>query len=238
MQTLSRRQMLAAAGSAAASMIAMPRWAAAADEAKGFVLPPLPYATNALEKAIDEKTMEIHHDKHHAAYVANLNKAVGSSEWAKMPIEELIRNLDKVPKSIQTAVRNNGGGHYNHTLFWEIMGPQGGKPEGDLAKAIDSAFGSYDGLVAKLSDAAVKQFGSGWAWLIVKGGQLAVVSSPNQDNPLMPFAEEKGVPILGIDVWEHAYYLRYQNLRPKYVEAWFSVINWENVASRFKKAMA
>jgi Fe-Mn family superoxide dismutase len=240
MTSPTRREMLAAAAGTAVTLFATPRTVLAAEgAAKGFTLPPLAYEFDALEPFIDAKTMEIHHDRHHKAYVDNLNKAVAGSEWASMPILEVVKSVDKAPAAVKTAVRNNGGGHFNHSLFWQVMGPKkGGQPEGDLAKAIDTAFGSFSDFKAKLTDAAVKQFGSGWGWLIVKGGTLAVSSTPNQDNPLMPFAEVKGIPILGVDVWEHAYYLKYQNARPKYVEAWFSTINWDEVAKRFAKAKA
>jgi len=198
-------------------------------------LPPLPYAYNALEPYIDERTMMIHHDKHHATYVNKLNDALANyPDLQQKSIEELLGNLDAVPEAIRTAVRNNGGGHANHTLFWEIMGPNaGGAPTGELAAAIDAAFGSFDNFKKQFSDAAANRFGSGWAWLIVdKSGKLAVTSTPNQDTPLM----EGNTPILGLDVWEHAYYLKYQNLRPDYIAAFWNVVNWENVAKRYAAA--
>ena len=198
-------------------------------------LPPLPYAYDALEPHIDKETMTIHHDKHHAAYVNNLNAALeGHPELQSKSVEELIANLDAVPENIRTAVRNNGGGHANHTLFWDIMGPGGGgQPTGELAEAINRAFGSFEAFKEKFSQAAATRFGSGWAWLIVdKNGNLAVTSTPNQDSPLM----EGDTPILGLDVWEHAYYLKYQNRRPEYIAAFWNVINWENVAKRYAAA--
>lgn len=197
-----------------------------------FELPPLPYAFNALEPHIDALTMEIHHDRHHAAYVNNLNKALESApELQELSIEELLANLDRVPESIRAAVRNNGGGHANHTLFWEIMSPNGGgAPTGDLAAAIDSAFGSFDGFKEQLKAKGAGQFGSGWAWLVVAAdGTLSVESTPNQDTPVMHGRK----PILGVDVWEHAYYLNYQNKRPDYLSAWFNTINWDEVARRY-----
>lgn len=199
-----------------------------------FSLPPLPYAYDALEPHIDKETMTIHHDKHHAAYVNNLNAALeGKADLASKSIEELISNLDVVPEDIRTAVRNNGGGHANHTLFWEIMTPGGAKePQGELADAINSAFGSFDEFKKKFNDAGAKRFGSGWAWLVkTKDGKLDVVSTANQDNPLM----EGHQPIFGNDVWEHAYYLKYQNRRPDYLAAWWNVINFDKVAEQFKK---
>lgn len=199
-----------------------------------FSLPPLPYAYDALEPHIDKETMTIHHDKHHAAYVNNLNAALeGKADLASKSIEELISNLDAVPEDIRTAVRNNGGGHANHTLFWEIMTPGGAKePQGELADAINSAFGSFDEFKKKFNDAGAKRFGSGWAWLVkTKDGKLDVVSTANQDNPLM----EGHQPIFGNDVWEHAYYLKYQNRRPDYLAAWWNVVNFDKVAEQFKK---
>jgi Fe-Mn family superoxide dismutase len=197
-------------------------------------LPPLPYDYNALEKSIDEATMKLHHDKHHAAYVNNLNAALEKSpEHADLAPEELITKLDSLPEEIRTAVRNNGGGHVNHTMFWEIMSPNGGEPSGALAEAITSAFGSFEDFKKQFQEAGTKRFGSGWVWLVKKGGALAITSTPNQDNPLM---DGSGTPVLGNDVWEHAYYLRYQNLRPKYLEAWWDVVNWDEVAKRFESA--
>jgi Fe-Mn family superoxide dismutase len=198
-----------------------------------FELPKLPYAYNALEPHIDAKTMEIHHSKHHQAYVTNLNNAVAGTDAEKMSIEDICKNISKYP----AAVRNNGGGHYNHDLFWKIMKPNGGgEPTGALADAIKSAFGSFNDFKTQFSSAGTTRFGSGWAWLIVKDGKLAVTSTPNQDNPLMDVAETKGTPIMGMDVWEHAYYLNYQNRRPDYIAAFFNVINWDEVAKRFSEA--
>jgi Fe-Mn family superoxide dismutase len=198
-----------------------------------YELPALPYAYDALEPTIDAKTMEIHHSKHHQAYVDNLNKAVDGTELDGLPIEELVANLDKLPEDRRTAARNNGGGHANHSLFWQIMKPGGGgDPSGSLQSAIDSAFGSADDLKAALNDAGVKRFGSGWTWLVADGGSLSVVSTPNQDTPLM----EGKTPILGIDVWEHAYYLKYQNRRPDYLASWWDVVNWDEVGRRFDAA--
>lgn len=200
-----------------------------------FELPALHYATDALEPHIDKTTMEIHHDKHHQAYVTNLNKAVEGKPEANLSIEEVVKNISKYPP----AVRNNGGGHYNHTLFWHVLGPnKGGEPSGDLAKAINDAFGSFDALKTKMQEAGATRFGSGWAWLSVGADKkLQVSSTPNQDNPLMDIAEVKGTPILGIDVWEHAYYLKYQNKRPDYLAAIWNVINWDAVAELYKKAI-
>jgi Fe-Mn family superoxide dismutase len=200
-----------------------------------FELPPLPYATDALEPHIDARTMEIHHDKHHAAYVNNLNNALkGHDELAAMTIEELLANLDTVPEAIRTAVRNNGGGHANHSLFWKLMSSNGGgQPGGDLANAINAAFGSFDAFKDTFSNAAATRFGSGWAWLYVDAsGNIGVNSTPNQDTPLM----DGNTPILGLDVWEHAYYLKYQNRRPDYVTAWWNVVDWDAVAANYAAA--
>ncbi|MCI0395024.1 MAG: superoxide dismutase [Chloroflexi bacterium] len=200
-----------------------------------FELPPLPYSEDALEPYIDARTMSIHHDKHHAAYTNNLNKALeGQADLQSKSIEELLGNLNNVPESIRTTVRNNGGGYANHNLFWKIMGPNaGGEPTGDLAQAINAAFGSFAAFKDTFGKAATIRFGSGWAWLYVDGsGQLAVTSTPNQDTPLM----EGNTPILGLDVWEHAYYLLYQNRRPDYVEAWWNVVNWDAVADNYTRA--
>ena len=199
-----------------------------------FTLPALPYATDALEPHIDKLTMEIHHGKHHQAYVTNLNKALEGKPEANSSIEEIITNISKFPP----AVRNNGGGHYNHTMFWTLLSPNGGgEPTGPLADAIKSTFGSFDEFKTKVSEAGATRFGSGWAWLIVTPDKkLAVTSTPNQDNPLMDIAEVKGTPILGIDVWEHAYYLKYQNRRPDYLAAIWNVINWNHVAELYSKA--
>ena len=196
-----------------------------------FTLPALPYAFNALEPHIDARTMEIHHGKHHNAYVTNLNNAVAGKPEENLSIEEICANISKYP----VAVRNNGGGHYNHSLFWQVMGPNaGGAPTGALGDAINSAFGNFEEFKTKFNAAGAGRFGSGWAWLIKDAsGKLQVTSTPNQDNPLMDVAEVKGTPILGCDVWEHAYYLHYQNRRPDYLAAWWSVVNWNEVAKRF-----
>lgn len=200
-----------------------------------FELPALPYAHAALEPHIDAKTMEIHHGKHHQAYVTNLNNAIAGTDAEKMSIEDICKNISKYPM----AVRNNGGGHYNHSLFWSVMGPNaGGAPSGDLAKAIETDLGGFEKFKTDFSAAGATRFGSGWAWLAVKAdGKLCVCSTPNQDNPLMDIAECKGTPILGMDVWEHAYYLHYQNRRPDYMAAFFNVINWNQVAENYKKAL-
>lgn len=197
-----------------------------------FELPQLPYATNALEPHIDARTMEIHHGKHHAAYVTNLNAAIEGTDAAGKSLEDLMRNISKYAP----AVRNNGGGHWNHSLFWTVMSPNGGgKPSGALAAAIDSDLGGFDAFKEAFSKAAATRFGSGWAWLCVENGKLKVCSTANQDNPLMDVVTDcKGTPILGLDVWEHAYYLNYQNRRPDYVAAFFNVINWEEVSRRFE----
>jgi superoxide dismutase, Fe-Mn family len=198
-----------------------------------YSVPPLPYGFDALEPHIDARTMEIHHDKHHAAYVTNLNAALEGTEWMDRPIEAVLGNLELIPEDKRTAVRNNGGGHANHTLFWEIMSPDGGgEPSGALADAIASTFDSFDELKKLVNDAGVKRFGSGWTWLIWDGTGLAVKSTPNQDSPIM----DADVPLLGIDVWEHAYYLNYQNRRPDYLEAWWNVVNWEAVTANFEAA--
>lgn len=198
-----------------------------------FELPALPYAKDALEPHIDAQTMEIHHDKHHAGYTNKLNAAIEGTDLENKSIKDILKNVSKHG----TAVRNNGGGFYNHALFWEVMGPNGGgAPSGALADAINQAFGSFDGFKEQFAKAAAGRFGSGWAWLIVKDGKLVITSTPNQDNPLMDVADEKGTPILGLDVWEHAYYLKYQNRRPDYIEAFFNVINWDEVAKRYEAA--
>lgn len=199
-----------------------------------FKLPKLPYAHDALEPHFDSKTMEIHHGKHHNGYVNNLNAAIEGTDLASKSIEDILANISTAP----TAVRNNGGGHYNHELFWTILGPNaGGAPTGELAEAIDKHFDSFDAFKEEFSKAAATRFGSGWAWLIVKGdGSLAVTSTPNQDNPLMDIADVKGTPILGLDVWEHAYYLNYQNRRPDYVSAFWNVVNWDEVSKRYVQA--
>ncbi len=199
-----------------------------------FELPKLTYAYNALEPHIDARTMEIHHSKHHQAYVTNVNNALAGSDAEKLSIEEICKNISKYP----AAVRNNGGGHYNHSLFWTLMVPNaGGEPTGDLAAAINSAFGNFEEFKKLFAAAGVTRFGSGWAWLIVKDGKLAISSTPNQDNPLMDIAEVKGAPILAVDVWEHAYYLHYQNRRPDYLTAFWNVVNWNEVAKLYKAAM-
>ena len=196
-----------------------------------YEVPPLPYDYDALEPHVDEATMRVHHDKHHQAYVAKVNAALEGTDWADRPIEEVIRDLSKVPDEKRTAVRNNGGGHYKHTLFWESMSPDGGgEPDGELADAIGSAFGSFDDFKGQVKDAGVNQFGSGWSWLVHDGSGLAVVSSANQDNPL----SDGKTPLLGVDVWEHAYYLKYQNRRPDYIDAWWNTVDWGAVAERFR----
>ncbi|MGJ7030552.1 superoxide dismutase [Niabella hirudinis] len=198
-----------------------------------FTLPALPYASDALEPHIDKQTMEIHHDKHHQAYVDNLNKAIDGTEHADKSLEELVKNAG----AISPAVRNNGGGHWNHSFFWEILSADGGAPSGKLADAINETFGSLDGLKEKINTAGATRFGSGWAWLIVKDGKLEVTSTPNQDNPLMDVADVKGTPILGVDVWEHAYYLKYQNKRPDYLKAFWNVVNWAKVEAHYNAAI-
>jgi Fe-Mn family superoxide dismutase len=198
-----------------------------------YEVPPLPYDYAALEPHIDEQTMRVHHDKHHQAYVTNANAALEGTDWADRPVEELLQSLDAIPEDKRMAVRNNAGGHANHSLFWEIMSPDGGgEPEGALADAIGSTFGDVDALKEQVNDAGVKRFGSGWAWLVHDGSGLAVVSTPNQDSPL----SQGQTPLLGIDVWEHAYYLKYQNRRPDYLAAWWNTVNWPEVARRFEQA--
>jgi Fe-Mn family superoxide dismutase len=198
------------------------------------VLPPLPYSFDALEPYIDKMTMEIHHDKHHNAYVTNLNKALESAtDLQSLPIEQLLASLDKVPENIRTAVRNNGGGHMNHSMFWKLMKKGGGgEPKGAVGDAIRSAFGSFADFKTKFAQAGATRFGSGWAWLLIKDGKLAIDSTPNQDNPIMNGAKA----VMGLDVWEHAYYLKYQNRRPDYIEAWWNVVNWDEVESNFTAA--
>jgi Fe-Mn family superoxide dismutase len=197
-------------------------------------VPPLPYSFDALEPHIDAKTMEIHHDKHHAAYVSKLNGALeGQPGLSGRKVEDLLREIDQVPESIRTVVRNHGGGHANHSLFWEVMGPGGGgEPSGDLAQAIERDLGGFASFKEKLTNAAANQFGSGWGWLVASGGKLDVIARPNQDSPLM----EGKTPLLGVDVWEHAYYLKYQNRRPDYLAAWWNTVNWAAVQDRFRKA--
>ena len=198
-----------------------------------FELPPLPYDYNALEPYIDTQTMQLHHDKHHAAYVTNLNNALGNHEFASLPVDDVLRRINEVPENIRTAVRNNGGGHSNHTMFWQIMKPNGGgEPTGALANAIQSTFGSFDAFKAAFNDAGVKRFGSGWAWLVLdRSGKLQVISTANQDSPLM----DGLYPVMGNDVWEHAYYLKYQNRRPDYLNAWWNVVNWDAIARRYSQ---
>ncbi len=198
-----------------------------------YEVPPLPYEYGALEPHIDEQTMRIHHDKHHQAYVDNANKALDGTEWADRPVEAILADLEIIPENIRTAVRNNVGGHANHSLFWTIMSPDGGgEPDGDLAAAIESTFGGLDALKEAVNDAGVKRFGSGWTWFVWDGTGLAVMSTPNQDSPI---ADGK-TPLLGIDVWEHAYYLKYQNRRADYLAAWWNVVNWPEVARRYGEA--
>ncbi|HYY75993.1 MAG TPA: superoxide dismutase [Gaiellaceae bacterium] len=195
-----------------------------------YEVPALPYDYGALEPHIDEQTMRVHHDKHHQAYVDKVNAALEGTEWADKPVEEVLGNLDRIPDDKRTAVRNNGGGHYNHSLFWEWMSPDGGgEPDGALAAAIQAAFGSFEDFKAQFKDAGVNQFGSGWAWLVSEDGGLAVVATPNQDNPV----SQGTTPLLGVDVWEHAYYLKYQNRRPDYIDAWWNVVDWAKVAKGY-----
>lgn len=198
-----------------------------------YSLPDLPYDYKALEPHIDAQTMEIHHTKHHQAYIDKVNGALEGTDFADKPIEEVIKSLDKIPTDKRTVVRNNGGGHINHSLFWTVMGPDGGgEPSGAVADAISAKFGSFKEFQEKFNDAAINRFGSGWAWLVLDGGSFDVISTPNQDSPLI----EGKIPILGLDVWEHAYYLKYQNKRPDYVEAWWNVVNWDEVNRRFQEA--
>ena len=233
MSSITRRDLLLTAAGAGAAALTMPSLSFAAD-APAFTLPPLPYAFDALEPHIDARTMEIHHDRHHKAYVANLNKALMGTEWAGKKLEEILANLGKLPAKIRTAVRNNGGGHYNHSAFWLMMSPKSGKPSKELSDAIASAFKNMDSMLKQFKTAAMTRFGSGWAWLVCqKGGKLKILSSANQDNTIM---NNGGTPILGVDVWEHAYYLKYQNKRGDYVDAFFKVINWDNVNERYAMA--
>ena len=198
-----------------------------------FELPDLPYGYDALEPHIDAETMRIHHDLHHKAYIDNANAALDGTEWADKPVEQVLADLERVPEDKRTAVRNNAGGHANHSFFWQIMSPDGGgEPTGDLKKAIDDLWGSTDELKKAVNDGGVKRFGSGWTWLVWDGTGLALYSTPNQDSPLL----QDDVPLLGIDVWEHAYYLKYQNKRPAYLEAWWNVVNWDEVARRYAEA--
>ncbi|HUO70396.1 MAG TPA: superoxide dismutase [Solirubrobacteraceae bacterium] len=198
-----------------------------------YSVPPLPYAFDALEPHIDAQTMELHHDRHHQAYVTNANTALEGTEWAEKPVEEVLKNLGSLPADKQGPVRNNAGGHYNHSLFWEWMSPTGGgAPDGALADAIASAFGSFDDFKAQLKAAGIGRFGSGWAWLVHDGSGLSIISTANQDNPI----SDGKTPLLGVDVWEHAYYLKYQNRRPDYLDAWWNVVNWPKVAEGFAAA--
>ena len=198
-----------------------------------YEVPPLPYDYPALEPYIDEETMHLHHDKHHQAYVTAANKALDGTEWAEKPVEEVLQNLDSIPDDKRNVVRNNAGGHYNHSLFWEWMSPAGGgEPDGALREALDAAFGSVEDFKAKVKAAGVGQFGSGWSWLVHDGSGLAVVSTPNQDSPI----SDGKTPLLGVDVWEHAYYLKYHNVRPDYIDAWWNVVNWPKVSERFEAA--
>jgi Fe-Mn family superoxide dismutase len=231
MLPLNRREFLHAAGAGAAVLGLGPLAAGEEKKAEGFTLPKLPYAYDALEPEIDAQTMMIHHDKHHAAYVANLNTALAKSpELLKMSVVDVLKGIDKVPEGVRQAVINNGGGHANHTLFWNVMGPKKGMaPSGALAKAIDAAFDSFAKFQEKMTAAAMTRFGSGWAWLVAGKGKLEVYSSANQDSPYL----KTQTPLLGLDVWEHAYYLKYQNRRADYVKAWWNVVNWDYVAMRF-----
>lgn len=198
-----------------------------------FTLPDLPYSYNALEPYIDERTMQVHHDKHHGAYVKNLNDALADlKQFNKVTIEQLLAKLDQVPESVRTKVRNNGGGHANHSFFWTMMTSRGAQPAGALGKAIDSAFGSFADFQEKFSAAGMGRFGSGWVWLVSEKGKLTIVDTPNQDNPWM----EGKIPVLGLDVWEHAYYLKYQNLRAEYIKAWWNVANWKDVERRYQES--
>lgn len=199
-----------------------------------YQLPALPYAYDALEPYIDTQTMTIHHTKHHQTYLTKLNEAVAGTPLESRAAEDLVANPSSVPEAIRTVIRNHGGGHINHTLFWEIMGPKcGGEPTGDIAAAITASFGSFANLRKEFTAAAVARFGSGWAWLVLKGGKLSVTSTANQDSPLL---EGTGIPVLGLDVWEHAYYLKYQNRRPEYIESWWNVVNWDAVTRRYRTA--
>jgi Fe-Mn family superoxide dismutase len=220
------------AGEAYPAVIEEPPWIKRQPKelAVAYEVPPLPYDYNALEPHIDEETMHLHHDKHHQAYVTNANKALEGTEWADRSVEEVLQNLGQIPDDKRNAVRNNAGGHYNHSLFWEWMSPDGGgEPGGELRSAIESAFGSFDEFKNKLKATGVGQFGSGWAWLIHDGSGLAIVGTPNQDSPI----SDGKTPLLGVDVWEHAYYLKYQNRRPDYIDAWWNVVNWPKVAELF-----
>jgi len=231
MTPMTRRELLRTAG-AATALLSLPEFSAGADEPpKGYALPKLPYAYDALEPHIDAKTMEIHYTRHHQAYVDNLNKALTGTEWAGKPVEEVLVNLDKLPEKIRTAVRNNGGGHFNHTLFWQMMSPKGGRPSVPFTDAVAGSFRDLTTMLTQLKEAGLGRFGSGWAWLVLKDGKLKVMSNPNQDNPIMDAA---GQAVLGVDVWEHAYYLKYQNKRADYIDAFSQVINWEFVSQRYE----
>jgi Fe-Mn family superoxide dismutase len=232
---MTRRDALKVAGASAAALMLSPLAIADEKKAAGFTLPPLPYPYDALEPHIDTETMKIHHDRHHKAYVDNLNKALAEQpNFLGMSVEDVLRQIGSLPKDIRQAVVNNGGGHANHSMFWLIMTKNGGgKPSGALAKAIDDSFGTFEDFQKKLSDSAVKRFGSGWGWLVLSNGKLEVLSTGNQDSPIMKGQK----PIMGIDVWEHAYYLKYQNKRPDYVKAWWNTVNWDNVAERYDKAV-
>jgi superoxide dismutase, Fe-Mn family len=238
MTHLNRRQMLQSAGAGVAALALSPLYAIAREPAvaaEGFTLPKLPYDYDALEPSIDKETMTIHHDKHHAAYVKSLNDTLKDHpDYLKMEVADVLKSVDKLPKEIQQAVINFGGGHFNHSLFWTWMAPKGGgEPAGALAKAIDGAFDSFTKFQDKLSTLAIKRFGSGWAWLVLKDGKLDVVSTGNQDSPILTGA----TPLLGVDVWEHAYYLKYQNKRADYVKAWWNVVNWKEVDERYGMAL-
>jgi len=231
---MTRRQAIKTTAFVTAAATMSPAFAQPAPAPGGsFTLPPLPYAFDALEPHIDARTMEIHHDKHHAGYVANLNKAVADMpDLAKKSLEDLVKGLDAVPEKIRTAIRNNGGGHYNHSLFWQMMKKSaGGEPRGELARAMEKSFGSISAFKEAFGKAGLGQFGSGWAWLVSSEGKLAIQSTPNQDNPLTKGAQA----LLGIDVWEHAYYLKYQNKRADYIAAWWNVVNWDFVAERYAR---
>jgi len=234
MSHVTRRDVLRTAGAGAAALVLPSLGLQAQEPARVYTLPNLPYAFDALEPHIDARTMEIHHGRHHQAYVDNLNKAVTGTEWAGKPLEQVLASLDKLPETIKSAVRNNAGGHYNHTHFWQMMTPKPGRPAGAFNDAVTEAFKDLDGMLKQLKEAALGRFGSGWAWVIApREGKLKIVSSPNQDNTLM---DGSGTPVLGIDVWEHAYYLKYQNKRADYVDAFFKVINWDYVGERFAAA--
>ena len=230
-ERLDRRTFIVAGGGALAAGLLLPGAAGAQEKAAGpYQVPPLPYPPDALEPSIDKATMEIHHGKHHAAYVTNLNKALADHpDLARKPVEDLLKGFNQLPEAIKTAVRNHGGGHHNHSLFWTGMKPHGGgDPKGKLGDAIKSTFGGFDKFKEKFTETATKQFGSGWAWLVSRGGTLEIVGAPNQDSPLA----QGQTPLLGLDVWEHAYYLKYQNRRPEYIAAWWNVVNWDEVAKR------